>query len=112
MAGLMASFAVKARSLYAGTPTFLSEEAYCTGSVMIDRVVEIDDMDIVVLSGGLRRGLRSGMVCAVVRREKRVGEIILVEVTPNMAAGLIMELDDSISIQSGDCAMVKTYKFN
>ncbi len=118
MAGLIAFLAVENPSLHAQTresddiPAFVLEGIYPAGPTTVSRVVEMDSTDVVVLSEGLRRGLRTGMICQVAQGDQAIGEIILVEVLPHAAVGLITKLAEAVSIQPGDRVAVKTLKFN
>ena len=66
--------------------------------------------DVVVLDGGYQAGLRSGMVCRVVRDTAEVGEVLLVEVRPSVSAALILSLAPRQSVRPGDAAAVKLFK--
>jgi hypothetical protein len=64
--------------------------------------------DVVMLGGGLNEGLRRGMLCRIVRGAETIGEIIIIESRSDRAAGLILDLSGTTSIQAGDIARIKT----
>lgn len=103
---------MKDRPLHADIPIFSTEKFHTSGLASIDRIVEVESVDVVILSGGLRQGLRNGMVCEVLRENREIGEIILVDVKLDIAAGLITQLEESVSIRPGDWASIKAFKFN
>jgi hypothetical protein len=66
--------------------------------------------DVVLLGAGFEAGLRQGMVFNVVRGNVQIAEIVLVDLRPRAAAGLILQLAPAQSIRPGDTATVKTLK--
>ncbi len=66
--------------------------------------------DVVVLRGGHADGLRSGTVCRLVRGTAEVGELLLVEVRPDVSAALILSLAGRQAVRPGDIATVKLLK--
>lgn len=66
--------------------------------------------DVVLLGAGFEAGLRQGMVLSIIRAGAPVAELVLVDLRPRAAAGLILQLSPGQSIRAGDAATVKTLK--
>lgn len=89
-------------------PAFVTEPLHPGGQARVFGVADAGDADVVILDHGLNQGFRIGMVCRVSRGGRNIGEIILVEVRDDRAAGLILALQENFSIQSGDTARIQT----
>ena len=90
-----------------GVPFFVNEPLYPSGQSSVFGFVEAGDQDIVLMDNGFDRGFRVGMICQLLRQEAIVGEMILVEVRRDRAAGLITQLFDAV-IQINDTIKIKT----
>ena len=78
------------------------------GEARIAHIATSPTADLVVLDEGFGVGLRTGMVCRVTRGETKIAELLLVDLRFHAAIALILDLTDSISLQSGDVVAVKT----
>lgn len=94
--------------LRAEVPAFVSEPFYTPNAAPVAEVVSMDAADVVFLDGGLQEGLRLGMVCRVLRGDRSIGELIIIESQADRAAGLILNLVADSTIQAGDVARIKT----
>ncbi len=104
--------AVLRRRLFQGAALLLAGAALplAAASVAVVAVESGAKADVVVLRGGHSAGLRSGMVCRLVRGSAEVGELLLVEVRPDVSAALILSLAGRQSVRPGDTAIVKLFK--
>jgi hypothetical protein len=67
------------------------------------RVLDVNrDMQVVVLSGGQRAGLRMGMKLSVIRGEAPVAEVRLIDVRESFAGGLIEKVEKGSFPETGD----------
>jgi hypothetical protein len=73
-------------------------------------VQETRTADVVLLGAGFEAGFRQGMVCKISRAGVGIAEVILVDLRPRAAAGLILQITPGQTIRSGDTATVKTLK--
>lgn len=89
-------------------PAFLSQPLHSSGRSVVFGVAETNVADVVVLDDGLDVGFRTGMICQVLRGDLLIAEIILAEVRPDRAAGLILSLSPGQSIRFGDEVRIKT----
>ncbi|TVP76513.1 MAG: hypothetical protein EA353_11915 [Puniceicoccaceae bacterium] len=89
-------------------PAFVAGSLFSPNAAFIAEVMPTLAADVVILSGGLEQGLRRGMVCRVTRGPMEIGELIIIESRSDRAAGLILELVEDFTIQSGDVARIKT----
>ncbi|HMP89408.1 MAG TPA: hypothetical protein PJ991_04365 [Kiritimatiellia bacterium] len=60
------------------------------------------DMKAVVISGGLRAGMRVGMIFSVLRDDEVIASVRLIEVRENFAGGLVEVLDRNRFPEVGD----------
>lgn len=88
-------------------PNFVKETIFSPNTATVAAVVPSLNADIVVLDGGLEQGLRHGMVCSINRGFLSIGELIIIESRSDCSAGLILELAENATIQTGDIARVK-----
>ncbi len=91
-------------------PAYAAGPLHSPGTARVETVGSSLASDYVVLAGGLESGLRTGMVCRVVRGPDEVAEIVIIEARTAAAAALILQLSDNQSIRAGDLARVKTIK--
>jgi hypothetical protein len=89
-------------------PAFVLESIYSPNAAPVAEVVPTLAADVVILDGGLKQGIRLGMVCRVTRGPLSVGELIIIESRSDRSAGLILELVEDSTIQAGDIARIKT----
>ena len=89
-------------------PRFVDEPLHAPHAAPVREVLSELAADVVILDGGLAQGLRRGMVCAVRRDARPVGELLLIESRGTRAAALILDLARGASIRPGDIAKVKT----
>ena len=92
----------------AEVPAFVQGSLYSPNAAVVAEVVPTLAADVVILAGGSEQGLRRGMVCRVTRGPSEVGELIIIESRRDRSAGLILELVEISTIQSGDIARIKT----
>ena len=91
-------------------PRFVDEPLHAPHAAPVREVLSELAADVVILDGGLAQGLRRGMVCAVRRDARPVGELLLIESRGTRAAALILDLARGASIRPGDIAKVKTLR--
>ena len=91
-------------------PRFVGEPLRAPHVAPVREVLSELAADVVILEGGLARGLRTGMVCAVRRDARPIGELLLIESRSARAAALILDLAEGASIRPGDIAKVKTLR--
>jgi hypothetical protein len=89
-------------------PAFAQESLYSPNAAPVAEVIPTLAADVVILDGGLEQGLRLGMVCRVTRGVRSIGELIIIESRSDRSAGLILELVEDSTIQTGDIARIKT----
>ena len=89
-------------------PAFVKESLYNSNAAIVAEVAPTLSADVVILDGGLKQGIRLGMVCRVTRGLQSVGELIIIESRSDQSAGLILELVKDSTIQAGDIARIKT----
>lgn len=76
--------------------------AEAEGRAKVIQVVAGQHTDLVVVSGGYNCGLRPGAVCTVIHEGRAYGSVIVAEATEQRAVALILSLDSSTQITSGD----------
>jgi hypothetical protein len=76
--------------------------AEADGRAQVSEVITGHTTDLVVLAGGYNSGLRPGAVCTVTREGRALGSVIIAEANEQSAVALILSLDSSSSIKSGD----------
>ncbi|MDQ8193954.1 hypothetical protein QEH59_05935 [Coraliomargarita sp. SDUM461004] len=89
-------------------PAFVKESLYSPNAAPVAEVVPTLAADVVLIDGGLKQGIRLGMVCRVTRGPLSIGELIIIESRSDRSAGLILELVEDSTIQAGDIARIKT----
>lgn len=92
-------------------PLFVSYPLHPTGRTVVFGVAEATGTDVVLLDNGFDQGFRTGMLCDVRNDGEPVGEIILVEVRADRAAGLITRLEPGRVIRFGDAVRIKTIQY-
>ena len=92
-------------------PLFVSNSLFPSGRSVVFGIAECTKADVVLLDNGQDQGFRTGMLCEILREEQVIGEIILVEVRTDRAAGLITQLEPGSVIHFGDTARIKTVQF-
>ena len=76
--------------------------AEAEGRAKVAQVIAGNNTDLVVVSGGYNCGLRPGAVCTVIREGRAFGSVIVAEATEQRAIALILSLESSTQIMSGD----------
>lgn len=76
--------------------------AEAEGRAKVAQVITGHNTDLVVVSGGYNCGLRPGAVCTVSHEGRALGSVIVAEATEQRAVALILSLDSSTQIMSGD----------
>jgi len=76
--------------------------ASADGRAQVTQVITGRSTDLVLLDGGYDCGLRPGSVCTVTRSGRTLGSVIIAESNEQSAVALILSLDSSSSINSGD----------
>jgi len=76
--------------------------AEADGKAPVVAVVSARSTDLVVLDGGHDRGFRPGTVCNVSRDGRAFGAIVIAEAGLHRSVALILSLDSSAQITSGD----------
>lgn len=92
-------------------PLFVTMPLHPSGRSVVFGIAESGPADVVLLDNGQDQGFRTGMLCEITRDGQPVGEIILVEVRTDRAAGLITQLESGRVIRFGDKARIKTVQF-
>jgi hypothetical protein len=92
---LVAATAVGAEARTLGT-------AEADGKAPVVAVVYARSTDLVVLDGGHDRGFRPGTVCNVSRDGRAFGAVVIAEAGLHRSVALILSLDSSAQITSGD----------
>ncbi len=92
-------------------PLFVSYPLHPTGRTVVFGVAEATGTDVVLLDNGYDQGFRTGMLCEISNAGQPVGEIILVEVRADRAAGLITQLNEGSVIRYGDAVRIKTVQY-
>jgi len=96
-------------ALFAATP-FTARAASVSSAAEVVAVHPTRVADLVILGHGFNAGLRQGMVCRVTRGGAEVAEIVLVDLRPSCASGLIVVQAAGQSIRAGDLTSVKILK--
>lgn len=91
----------------ASVPSFINQPLKPTARAEVISVRPASEVDVVYLGGGFDQGFRIGTECQVIRDSQWVAEVVLVDVRPAHAAGLILELNPKTAIQSGDLVRIK-----
>ena len=76
--------------------------AEAEGRAKVTQVIAGQNTDLVVVSGGYNCGLRPGAVCTVIHEGRAYGSVIVVEANEQRSVALILSLDSSKQITSGD----------
>ena len=90
---MVLTIAVEARTL---------SSAEAEGRAKVAQVIAGNNTDLVVVSGGYNCGLRPGAVCTVTHAGRAFGSVIVAEATEQRAIALILSLESSTQITSGD----------
>jgi hypothetical protein len=78
-----------------------------TGAMDAIRVVDVNvHLRLVVLNVGLMQGARVGMPLALMRGDRVVGELKIVEVRKSVSGALIERLDKNVTVTAGDVVRV------
>jgi hypothetical protein len=78
-----------------------------TGALDAIRVVDVNvNLRLVVLNVGLMQGARVGMPLALMRGDRVVGEMKIVEVRKSVSGALIERLDKNVTVTAGDVVRV------
>ncbi|MEI6051313.1 MAG: hypothetical protein WCQ44_01305 [Opitutaceae bacterium] len=88
----------------------LAAAAQTSNVAVVVSTLSARSADLVLLDSGYDAGLRSGMICRVTRGNVSVGELVLVELRPQVSAALIVGLQPNQSIRNGDQVAVKVLK--
>ena len=71
------------------------------------KVLEINaKLDLVVLNVGAEQGARIGMPLIILRGDRVVAELRVVEVRPRVCGALIEKVENNVNLQAGDTAQV------
>lgn len=81
--------------------------AEAEGRAQVINVVAGRTSDLVVLAGGYNHGLRPGAVCTVTHAGRPLASIVIAETSAQRAVALILSLDDSAQISSGDIVTLR-----
>jgi hypothetical protein len=76
-------------------------------AVTVSVVQPAASADLILLGSGYRAGLRAGMSCVVTREGAAIAELVLVDLRPHAAAGLITALSADQMIRLGDAVFPK-----
>ena len=76
--------------------------AEAEGRAKVTQIIAGHNTDLVVVSGGYNCGLRPGAVCTVIHEGRAFGSVIVAEATEQRAVALILSLESSTQITSGD----------
>jgi len=71
------------------------------------RILEVNEgLQMVVLDVGANRGVRVGMPLIILRGNRMVAELRVVEVRPKISGALIEKVENNVTIKAGDTAQV------
>ena len=71
------------------------------------RILEVNEgLQMVVLDVGANRGVRVGMPLIILRGNRIVAELRVVEVRPKISGALIEKVENNVTIKAGDTAQV------
>lgn len=101
-AGVAAPFSASAETAVAAARSGAGVQ-----TVTVSVVQPAASADLILLGSGHRAGLRAGMSCVVTRRGAAIAELVLVDVRPHAAAGLITALSADHTIRAGDAVSPK-----
>jgi hypothetical protein len=108
LAGTLLLGAMLSGVVHGEEPAFVGESLYSPNAAPVAEVMPTLAADVVILDGGLKQGIRRGMVCRVSRGQRSIGELVIIESRSDRAAGLILKLVGDSIIQAGDMARIKT----
>lgn len=89
-------------------PEFTNRPFFNVQAGRVQAIEAVSSLDIVFIEGGASQGFRAGMVCEVFQSSSVVGEVILIEVSPESSAALILNLKPNQSLEAGDTLRIKT----
>jgi len=76
-------------------------------SLMMARVLEVNQkLRLVVLDVGVQQGARIGMPMIILRGDRMVAELRIVEVRQKICGALIENVENNVTLQAGDTARV------
>jgi len=71
------------------------------------RILEVNEgLQMVVLDVGANRGVRVGMPLIILRGNRMVAELRVVEVRPKISGAIIEKVENNVTIRAGDTAQV------
>ena len=91
----------------AAAASILVYAAGVAGEAMVMAVHPTRIADLVMLDAGFEAGLRPGMICHIMRGDREIAEVILVQIRPNHSAALIANIGPRQAIRVGDSARIK-----
>lgn len=78
-----------------------------SSSLASARILEVNEsLQMVVLDVGANRGVRVGMPLIILRGNRMVAELRVVEVRPKISGALIEKVENNVTIKAGDTAQV------
>lgn len=104
---LALAFSAAAASASAESVLAAARQPASIGTATVSVVQPADAADIILLATGSVAGLRQGMTCQVSRDRAPIAELVLVDLRPHAAAGLILSIAPGEIIRPGDLVTVK-----
>lgn len=78
-----------------------------SSSLASARILEVNEsLQMVVLDVGANRGVRVGMPLIILRGNRMVAELRVVEVRPKISGAIIEKVENNVTIKAGDTAQV------
>ena len=97
---------VLAKELLAARPVRMSGVSG-NSSLASARILEVNEgLQMVVLDVGANQGVRVGMPLIILRGNRMVAELRVVEVRPKISGALIEKVENNVTIKAGDTAQV------
>ena len=97
---------VLAKELLAARPVRMSGVSG-NSSLASARILEVNEgLQMVVLDVGANQGVRVGMPLIILRGNRMVAELRVVEVRPKISGAIIEKVENNVTIKAGDTAQV------
>ena len=97
---------VLAKELLAARPVRMSGVSG-NSSLASARILEVNEgLQMVVLDVGANQGVRVGMPVIILRGNRMVAELRVVEVRPKISGAIIEKVENNVTIKAGDTAQV------
>jgi hypothetical protein len=103
-----------ARMRVAEVPPAVAATRTMDAGVMVDdlarvRILDVNrDQQVAVVSGGMRAGMKVGMRFHILREERIIAQLRLIDVRETVAGGLIERVEKNVFPESGDRLILST----